>query len=236
MSDKILVQQENFDVAAEYALLSDNPETGAIVSFIGKVRNFNQNSDVTGLHLEHYPAMTQVSLEKLVTQAHERWPIQGCSLAINDQIVLILVASAHRKAAFAACEFLIDELKTSAPFWKKERLSDDSLRWLCHKASTAGLSSGCIKRYICQDAPSYRKLCQLLQHDLLHFSLNVFDAAHVVPAGAMHDGPAKVRGTILGGAAAAGKILGILLVHILPALIAVVTLGHKPLAHGGVYL
>ncbi len=137
MSDKILVQQENFDVAAEYALLSDNPETGAIVSFIGKVRNFNQNSDVVGLHLEHYPAMTQLSLEKLVTQAHERWPIQGCtlihrvgSLAINDQIVLILVASAHRKAAFAACEFLIDELKTSAPFWKKERLSDDSLRWL----------------------------------------------------------------------------------------------------------
>ena len=137
MSDKILVQQENFDVAAEYALLSDNPETGAIVSFIGKVRNFNQNSDVTGLHLEHYPAMTQVSLEKLVTQAHETGPIHGCtlihrvgSLAINDQIVLILVASAHRKAAFAACEFLIDELKTSAPFWKKERLSDDSLRWL----------------------------------------------------------------------------------------------------------
>ena len=79
-------------------------------------------------------------------------------------------------------------------------------------------------------------LCQLLQHDLLHFSLNVFDAAHVVPAGAMHDGPAKVRGTILGGAAAAGKILGILLVHILPALVAVVTLGHKFLAHGGVYL
>ena len=137
MTDKILVQQEDFDVAAEYARLSDNPETGAIVSFIGKVRNFNQNSDVTGLHLEHYPAMTQLSLEKLVAEAHARWPIQSCTLihrvgdlTINDQIVLILVASAHRKAAFAACEFLIDELKTRAPFWKKERLTDGSLRWV----------------------------------------------------------------------------------------------------------
>lgn len=137
MSDKILVQLEDFDVAAEYARLSDNPETGAIVSFIGKVRNFNQNSDVTGLHLEHYPAMTQLSLEKLVAEAHARWPIQGCTLihrvgdlTVNDQIVLILVASAHRKAAFAACEFLIDELKTSAPFWKKERRTDGSLRWV----------------------------------------------------------------------------------------------------------
>jgi molybdopterin synthase catalytic subunit len=94
-------------------------------------------SDVTGLHLEHYPAMTQLSLEKLVAEAHTRWPIQGCTLihrvgdlTINDQIVLILVASAHRKAAFAACEFLIDELKTSAPFWKKERRTDGSLRWV----------------------------------------------------------------------------------------------------------
>ncbi len=137
MSNRILVQQEDFDVVAEYARLSDNPETGAIVSFIGKVRNFNQNSDVTGLHLEHYPAMTQLSLEKLVKEARQRWSIQGCTLihrvgdfAINDQIVLILVASAHRKAAFAACEFLIDELKTSAPFWKKERLTGGSLRWV----------------------------------------------------------------------------------------------------------
>ena len=137
MSDKILVQQEDFDVAAEYARLSVNPETGAIVSFIGKVRNFNQNSDVTGLHLEHYPAMTQLSLEKLVAEVHERWSIQGCTLihrvgdlTINDQIVLILVASAHRKAAFAACECLIDELKTSAPFWKKERRTDGSLHWV----------------------------------------------------------------------------------------------------------
>jgi molybdopterin synthase catalytic subunit len=135
--DRISVQQADFDLAEEYARLSNNPESGAIVSFVGKVRNFNQNSGVTGLHLEHYPAMTQNSLQKLVAAAHEHWPIQACTvihrvgdLTINDQIVLILVASAHRKAAFAACEFLIDELKTNAPFWKKERLTDGSLRWV----------------------------------------------------------------------------------------------------------
>ena len=135
--DRILVQQTDFDVAAEYARLSNNPETGAIVSFVGKVRNFNQNSGVTGLHLEHYPAMTQQSLIRLVEEARSHWPIQGCTvihrvgdLNINDQIVLILVSSAHRKAAFAACEYLIDELKSRAPFWKKERLTDGSLRWV----------------------------------------------------------------------------------------------------------
>ncbi len=135
--DRILVQEADFDMNEEYQRFSENPETGAIVSFVGRVRNFNQSSGVTGLHLEHYPAMTQLSLEKLVQEARSHWPIQECTLIhrvgdlnVNDQIVLILVSSAHRKAAFAACEFLIDTLKTSAPFWKKERLSDGSLRWV----------------------------------------------------------------------------------------------------------
>lgn len=135
--DRILVQEADFNFDKEYKRLCDNPETGAIVSFVGKVRNFNQNSGVKGLRLEHYPAMTQQSLDRLVTEARAHWPIQTCTLIhrvgdldINDQIVLILIASAHRKAAFAACEFLIDELKTRAPFWKKERLTDGTQRWV----------------------------------------------------------------------------------------------------------
>ena len=141
MTDKILVQQEDFDVAAEYARLSDNPETGAIVSFIGKVRNFNQNSDVTGLHLEHYPAMTEKALQQIVQQACQRWQLQRVQLIhrvgklqTGDEIVLVGVSSAHRGDAYHANEFIMDYLKTKAPFWKKE-LTDKGERWIEERES-----------------------------------------------------------------------------------------------------
>ncbi|MBV7316084.1 molybdopterin synthase catalytic subunit MoaE [Shewanella sp. NIFS-20-20] len=123
----IRVQQQDFDVAAEYALLAADDSDGAIVNFIGKVRDFNDGSQVTDLTLEHYPGMTEAVLHQIEAEARERWPLNKVTIihrfgtmGLGEQIVFIGVTSAHRKAAFAACEFLIDFLKTKAPFWKLE--------------------------------------------------------------------------------------------------------------------
>ncbi|CAM3145493.1 MULTISPECIES: molybdopterin synthase catalytic subunit MoaE [Moritella] len=126
-TDMIQIQTEDFDLAAEYAALGKSHSTGAVVTFIGKVRDFNQGDSVSGLTLEHYPGMTEKSLAKILVEAETRWSIQGVKvihrvgeLALGDQIVFVGVASMHRGDAFQACEFIMDYLKTQAPFWKKE--------------------------------------------------------------------------------------------------------------------
>jgi molybdopterin synthase catalytic subunit len=132
-ADAIQIQTEDFDLATEYAALGQSHSTGAIVTFIGKVRDFNQGDNVSGLTLEHYPGMTEKSLAKILVEAETRWSIQGVKvihrigeLALGDQIVFVGVASMHRGDAFQACEFIMDYLKTQAPFWKKEATADGS--------------------------------------------------------------------------------------------------------------
>ncbi|KXI23690.1 molybdopterin synthase catalytic subunit MoaE [Photobacterium sanguinicancri] len=132
----ISVQEADFSVAEEYERLAQGTSAGAVVTFIGKVRDFNQGDDVTGLSLEHYPGMTEKSLEEIVEQANARWPLIATrvihrvgDLELGDQIVFVGVSSAHRGAAFQACEFIMDYLKTQAPFWKKERTAE-ATRWV----------------------------------------------------------------------------------------------------------
>jgi molybdopterin synthase catalytic subunit len=125
----ILVQTEDFDLSAEIAKLrANNPAIGAVVSFVGVVRDLNEGLDVQAMELEHYPGMTEKALQEIVAQAASRWSLMDClvihrvgALKPLDQIVLVAVATAHRGEAFAACEFIMDYLKTQAPFWKKER-------------------------------------------------------------------------------------------------------------------
>lgn len=124
----VSVQQEAFDVAAEIAALgAGEPSIGAIASFVGLVRDVNGDASVSSMTLEHYPGMTERALEEIVDAAHSRWKLARVRvihrygpLSPGDGIVLVLVASAHRGEAFAACEFIMDYLKTRAPFWKKE--------------------------------------------------------------------------------------------------------------------
>ncbi|WFM69854.1 molybdopterin synthase catalytic subunit MoaE [Halomonas sp. CKK8] len=124
----IRVQESVFDVGVEQrALLEGRSDIGAVVSFTGLVRDFNERPEVQALTLEHYPGMTETALGEIVEQAESRWPLQGVTvihrigrLTPADPIVLVVVASAHRRAAFEACDFIMDYLKTRAPFWKKE--------------------------------------------------------------------------------------------------------------------
>jgi len=133
----IRVQSEDFDLAHEIAALRlSNPKIGAVVSFLGTVRDMNDGASVSEMELEHYPGMTEKALEEIVLQAQARWEVVD-ALVIHrvgplkplDQIVLVAVASAHRGEAFAACEFIIDYLKTQAPFWKKEQ-TPQGARWV----------------------------------------------------------------------------------------------------------
>ena len=133
----VRVQTEDFDIAAEVLKLRrGNPKIGAVACFIGLVRDINEDAAVAELTLEHYPAMTQKALADIVEQAKNRWDILDAvvvhrvgTLKPTDQIVLVVVASAHRSAAFAACEFIVDYLKTRAPFWKKEQ-TEQGARWV----------------------------------------------------------------------------------------------------------
>jgi molybdopterin synthase catalytic subunit len=132
----IRVQATDFSVNDEYQSLSNDSSAGAVVFFVGKVRDFNQGDAVTGLSLEHYPGMTEKSLEAIVLEAKGRWPILSCRLihrvgdfALGDQIVFVGVSSPHRQAAFDACAFIMDFLKTQAPFWKKEAI-ETGTRWV----------------------------------------------------------------------------------------------------------
>jgi molybdopterin synthase catalytic subunit len=133
----VRVQTGDFDVGAEMAAMRHgNPKIGAIASFVGVVRDLNEGADVAEMTLEHYPGMTEKALEKIVEEARARWDIYDAlvvhrvgTLKPTDQIVLVVVASAHRGEAFQACEFLMDYLKTRAPFWKKEKTAEGG-RWV----------------------------------------------------------------------------------------------------------
>jgi molybdopterin synthase catalytic subunit len=138
----VRVQTEDFDAGAEIARLRGGDKSvGAIAAFIGTVRDINDNATVTGLTLEHYPGMTEAALEAIVDEAKRRFDIRDAlvvhrvgALEPGDQIVLVIVTSAHRGMAFDACAFVMDILKTRAPFWKKER-SPDGERWVEARAS-----------------------------------------------------------------------------------------------------
>jgi len=133
----VRVQREDFDIGREVAHLSaGRPGIGAIASFIGLVRDLNEGSGVAAMTLEHYPGMTEKALEDIVAQARARWELIDVlvihrvgELKPTDQIVLVVVTSAHRGEAFAACEFVMDYLKTEAPFWKKEA-TPSGTRWV----------------------------------------------------------------------------------------------------------
>jgi len=133
----VRIQTDDFDLSTEIAALrAGRAGVGAVVSFVGTVRDINQGTGVSSLTLEHYPGMTDKSLEDIVAQAKARWQLDQV-LVIHrvgplqplDQIVLVAVTSAHRGEAFQACEFMMDWLKTRAPFWKKEATPQGE-RWV----------------------------------------------------------------------------------------------------------
>jgi len=146
----IKVQHEDFSVQDEVdALRGRRADIGAVVTFVGLVRDSAESEAISAMELEHYPGMTEKALQEIVDQAQQRWTLQGACIVHRvgklqpaDQIVMVAVASPHRGEAFAACEFIMDFLKTRAPFWKKEytgqgahwvdaRVSDDQAlaRW-----------------------------------------------------------------------------------------------------------
>lgn len=138
----ISIQTEDFDPGAEYAALRESGAgTGAIATFTGLVRDSGDTQGVSGLFLEHYPGMTEQVITGLIEEATQRWDVRKARvihrvgrLLLQEQIVFVGVCSGHRGDAFAACEFIMDALKTSAPFWKKE-LSEDGEHWVEQKAS-----------------------------------------------------------------------------------------------------
>ena len=132
----ISVQAAEFDQTALYHWLSESHSIGATVIFIGKVRDLNLGDDVSSLYLEHYPAMTEKALQEIISEAQSRWNIQRVSvihrvglLHTGDEIVLVGISSAHRGDAYHANEFIMDYLKSKAPFWKKEQ-TDKGDRWI----------------------------------------------------------------------------------------------------------
>ena len=138
MPGAVRIQEEDFNVAAEWAACRERAggDAGAIAAFGGLVRDSRGGDDVRGLYLEHYPGMTEASIAAVIAQAERRWPLQDVlvihrvgELAALDQIVLVLVAAGHRADAFAACEFVMDYLKTDAVIWKKERRAQGAA-WL----------------------------------------------------------------------------------------------------------
>ena len=141
MMDKIIVQTEDFDLTTEVELIkSTNSSIGAVVSFIGTVRDLTGESLVS-LSLEHYPGMTEKSLSSITDKARNKWDIESITiihrvgtLGIGDQIVLVITSSKHRQAAFDSCNYIMDFLKTDAPFWKKE-VSDKEEKWVGKRES-----------------------------------------------------------------------------------------------------
>ena len=138
----VRVQTTDFDLSTEIAALrGENPEIGAVVAFVGTVRDLNDGEAVAAMELEHYPGMTEKALEAIVEEAKRRWP--GSQVLIvhrigklypRDQIVLAAATSAHRHDAFDACSFVMDYLKTQAPFWKKET-TPSGARWVDARVS-----------------------------------------------------------------------------------------------------
>ncbi|OLO04199.1 MULTISPECIES: molybdopterin synthase catalytic subunit MoaE [Salinicola] len=138
----INVHDARFDAEVEQQrLTAGRSDVGAVVSFTGRVRDFNERPDVTALTLEHFPGMTEKALHEIAREAGERWALQGVTiihrigrLEPGDAIVLVMTASAHRRAAFEACDFIMDYLKTRAPFWKKEH-TDHGSYWVSERQS-----------------------------------------------------------------------------------------------------
>jgi molybdopterin synthase catalytic subunit len=133
----VRIQAEDFDAGAEIAALRrGNPQVGAVASFIGVCRDTNDGAAVSRMTLEHYPGMTERAIAKIVDEAKQRWKVMDAlvihrvgELKPTEQIVLVIVTGAHRGEAFAACEFIMDYLKTRAPFWKKEQ-TPTGARWV----------------------------------------------------------------------------------------------------------
>ncbi|MDC8783765.1 molybdenum cofactor biosynthesis protein MoaE [Roseateles koreensis] len=134
---RVRIQTDDFDLSTEaLALRAADGCVGAVVSFVGTVRDSHEGEALSVMELEHYPGMTEASIERMIDQAFARFDIRAArvihrvgALAARAQIVLVLVSSAHRGEAFQACEFLMDYLKTQAPFWKKEHLASGA-RWV----------------------------------------------------------------------------------------------------------
>lgn len=134
---KVTVQTEDFDVSQELKdLRRDKPKIGAVAIFVGTVRDLNQGDEIDSMEIEHYPGMTEKALNDVLDEANERWSLQNATIIHRvgrlkplDQIVLVATASEHRSEAFAACEFIMDHLKSSAPFWKKE-MTPKGGRWV----------------------------------------------------------------------------------------------------------
>jgi len=139
----IRVQEDDFDAGTLLdELRAGRSDIGASVIFTGYVRDLNLDDGIRALRLEHYPGMTEKALEEIVDEAFSRWTLSGAAvihrvgeLRPSDRIVLVAVTSAHRGDAFEACEFIMDYLKTRAPFWKNEQLSDGSSRWVEARSS-----------------------------------------------------------------------------------------------------
>ena len=134
---RVFIQTQDFDLSTEMAALrAGNPAVGAVCSFVGTVRDRNEGDAVASMELEHYPGMTEKSIETMIDAAHQRFDILGARVVHRvgllqplDQIMMVAVVSAHRGQSFQACEFLMDYLKTQAPFWKKEQ-TPEGARWV----------------------------------------------------------------------------------------------------------
>jgi len=141
MHSGVSIQTEDFDLSAEVARLrADDKGVGAVCTFVGTVRDRNDGQSISTLELEHYPGMTEKAIEQMIDEAFKRFDIVGARVIHRvgllqplDQIVLVAVTSAHRGESFQACEFLMDYLKTQAPFWKKER-TPEGARWVDARA------------------------------------------------------------------------------------------------------
>ena len=142
MTERVSVRHADFDLSAEVAALrAGDAGVGAVVTFVGTVRDLSGGQAVSRMELEHYPGMTEAAIESMIDAAHQRFELHAARvvhrigvLEPGDQIVLVAVSSAHRGQAFQACEFLMDYLKTQAPFWKKEGGATGS-RWVDARAS-----------------------------------------------------------------------------------------------------
>ncbi|TDR15091.1 molybdopterin synthase catalytic subunit MoaE [Marinomonas communis] len=137
----IAVQEQDFDVQSLYDSLCVANKTGAVAMFVGRVRDFSDDPAQSSFILEHYPGMTEHNLEKIVAEANQRWTLLDVKvvhrigkLSVDDQIVFVGVSSAHRAEAFAACDFIMDYLKSRAAFWKKE-VTPEGEQWVEAKAS-----------------------------------------------------------------------------------------------------
>ncbi|OHV12363.1 molybdopterin synthase catalytic subunit MoaE [Kushneria phosphatilytica] len=142
MSFNVIVQTEPFEIGSlQQQIVSGRTDIGAIVTFTGRVRDFSERSDITAMTLEHYPGMTESSLQDVLEEARLRWSLSAGlivhrvgRLSPGDDIVAVLIASAHRQAAFEACAYSMDHLKTRAPFWKKEHTRNGD-HWVRERAS-----------------------------------------------------------------------------------------------------